>query len=75
MLSYAKKTPPQRECQDFVTLLYLYILYIYILHHNAFETLHVCMSYLNKDSTPLSHWLKTTITIQLKLGQAVRRQN
>lgn len=34
----------------------------------------VCQ-YLNKDSTPLSDWLKTTITIQLKLGQAVRRQN
>lgn len=54
--------------------IYLFI-FDSVLHHNAFETLHVCMSILNKDSTPLSDWLKTTITIQLKLGQAVRRQN
>ena len=76
MLSYAEKTPPQRECQDFVTLLYLYIYFLTVFYIIMLLKLYmfVCQ-YLNKDSTPLSHWLKTTITIQLKLGQAVRRQN
>ena len=78
MLSYVKKkTPLQRGCQDFVTLLYLFI-YLFLTVFYIIMLLKLYMfvcQYLNKDSTPLSGWLKTTITIQLKLGQAVRRQN
>lgn len=57
-------------------LLFIYFFFDSVLHHNAFETFYMFVSqYINKDSTPISDWLKTTITIQLKLGQAVRRQN
>ena len=76
MLSYVKKTPLQRERWDFVTLLYLFTFFLTVFYIIMLLKLYmfVCQ-YLNKDSTPLSDWLKTTITIQLKLGQAVRRQN